>query len=351
MGLITFENIGIHAMSGTIPKKVVKTRSLVDYFDTKEIEKFIEITGVEERRFVEEGVCSSDLCCNAAENLFDNCEDISRNDIDVLIFVSQTADYRIPATSTNLQDRLKLSKNTIVYDLNMSCSGFIHGLLLSYTFLSLPSINNVLLLVGETLSKAISLKDKSTGLLMGDGGAAVLINKNDKYGKSYFSVNTDGANLDSVLIPGGGFRNVSSKETLEMREYEDGSIRSMEQVAMNGMDVFSFAISELPKDIKKLLEYAGISIDDVDKYAFHQANTFMTEFIVKKAKADKSKLLRSIEKFGNTGGASIPLTMVENRDEIKSNSSILMNSIGAGFAYGTVLLNIAECNILEMNEI
>lgn len=206
-------------------------------------------------------------------------------------------------------------------------------------------------MVGDTLSKITSVQDKGTGMLLGDAGICCVIGKGDQFGESYFSMNTDGSNIQSVILPAGGSRIPSSEETMKMKEYEDGSIRSLEHVIMVGPDVFSFAISELPRDIKRLLEYAGKSIDEVDKYAFHQANDFMTNYIVKKSKANPDKLLHSIQKYGNTAGTSIPLCMVHNREEIKANDVILMNAIGAGFAYGTVLLNIADCKILKRQEL
>lgn len=171
------------------------------------------------------------------------------------------------------------------------------------------------------------------------------------FGESYFSMNTDGAHLNSVILPAGGARMPSSSETMKMASHEDGSLRSLEQINMVGDDVFSFAISTLPKDIKKLLAFAGREIDDIDIYAFHQANNFMSNYIAKKVKANPDKILHSIQKYGNTAGTSIPLCMVENREKILPNSSILMNAIGAGFAYGTVLLNIADCKILEKTEL
>lgn len=350
MGLLKFENIGIKALSASVPRKIVKTSDLTNYFTEEHISKFIEATGVEERRFADTDICASDLCYNAACNIFDKTE-IKENDIDVLIFVSQTSDYKLPATSILLQTKLGLRKTTIVFDINMSCTGFIHGLLVAYTFLNSPEIKNVLLCVGDTLSKMTSLQDQSTGLLLGDGAIAAIISKGEQYGNSYFSMNTEGENINSVLIPGGGCRMMSSVDTLAFKEYEDGSIRNQEQVVMNGMDVFSFAISVLPKDVRKLLDFANVSIHSIDQYAFHQANKFMTEFIAKKLKIDSSKLLRSIHKYGNTAGVSIPLTLVENKDLIDRNNSILMNAIGAGFTYGTVLLNIADCQILELNEL
>jgi 3-oxoacyl-[acyl-carrier-protein] synthase III len=350
MSLLKFDNVGIRAISCTVPKDVVKNRDLTDYYTVDQIEKFIEATGIEERRFAKENECASDLCYNAACNLFDKT-DWNREDVDMLIFVTQTPDYKSPGSAIILQDRLKLKKSTLVYDLNMTCSGFIHGLLMSYTFLKNPEINNILLMVGDTLSKAISLRDKSTGMLLGDAGVATIISRGDQFGPSYFSMNTDGGYTQAVLNPAGGYRMVSSHETLTDREFEDGSIRNLEQVEMNGMDVFSFAISELPRDVKRLLEYAGVAIDDIDKYAFHQANKYMMQHIAKKLKTNPDKMLQSIHKYGNTAGVSIPLTLVENKALMKPGESVLMNAIGAGFVYGTVLMNIADCEILDLNEL
>ncbi len=350
MAILKFENVGLRAVSACVPHNVVKTRSMTEYYTPEAIEKFIEATGIEERRVVQNNECASDLCEKAARQIFAET-DINPEDIDVLVFVCQTPDYKSPGTSIILQDKLGLKKDTVVYDVNMSCSGFIHGMLLSYTFLQMPEINNVMVLVGDTLSKWTSPKDKSTGMLLGDAGIASVFTKGKQFGESFISMQTDGANYESVMIIAGGSRMPSSYETLEMKEYEDGSIRSLEQVIMNGSDVFSFAITELPKDIKRLLQFAGKTIDDVDKYAFHQANNFMTNYIAKKSKANPDKILHSIQKYGNTAGTSIPLCLVENRDLIKENESFLMNAIGAGFTYGTVLLNIADCKILPITEL
>lgn len=350
MAIIKFQNIGLRAISATVPHTVVKTRSMTEYYSQDAIEKFVSATGIEERRIIADGKCASDLCEMSANQIFANT-DIRQEDIDVLIFVCQTPDYKSPGTSIILQNKLGLSKETIVYDVNMSCSGFIHGYLMASSFLQLPSINNVLVLVGDTLSKWTSPKDKSTGMLLGDAGIAAVVSKGFKYKDSYLSMQTDGAFYESVMIKAGASRMPSSEQTLEMKEYEDGSIRSLEQVVMKGDDVFSFAISRLPKDIKKLLEFAQTSIDNIDLFAFHQANNFMSDYIAKKAKVNPEKILHSIQKYGNTAGTSIPLCLVENRERISENNSILMNAIGAGFTWGTVLLNIGDCYILPLQEL
>lgn len=351
MALLKFKNKGIKAISSVVPKKVVKTRDLAGEWSVEHLEKFIAATGIEERRFVNESQCSSDLCMQAAKNIFEKT-DIKKEDINMLIYVTQTPDYKVPGTSIAVQEALGLSKNIITYDLCLACSGFIHGVLMAYTFLESPEIENVMVMVGDTLSKVTSPQDHGTGLLLGDAGTATIVGKSDKYGESFFSICTDGANFESVYIPAGGAKMPSSSKTMEPEELPDGSIRTKEQLIMVGDDVFSFAISELPKDIKRLLEFSSKTLDEVDYCVFHQSNSFMMNYIAKKTKVDKSKILHSIEKFGNTAGTSIPLCLTANRECVGGQTkTIVMNAIGAGFTYGTVLLNLVDCIILELDEL
>jgi len=350
MALIKFDGIGIKSISVTVPKNRVETIKQNDVLSEEQLIKFIDATGIKERRIASEDICSSDLCYNAAINIF-NKLNIQPTQIDALIFLSQTPDYRVPGTSIILQDRLKLPKTTLAFDVNMTCSGYIYGLFLAYSLTNIVGINNVLLLVGETLSKITSAKDKSTGLLLGDGGSATIITKNKKYGESFFSLNTDGSNYESVIIPGGGFRKMSSPDTLISRTYEDGSERNYEQIRMDGMEVFSFAVSELPKDVKRLFAFSEKDIASIDKFIFHQANKYMTDVIAKKLKIDSEKLLYSIERYGNTSGVSIPLTLSDQKHLLNNNDTILLNAIGAGFSWGTLLLRLVDCEILEVNEL
>jgi len=350
MGLLKFSNKGMQVISACVPKNVIHSSDFYQYFGKEHVDKFVETTGIEERRFADGNTCASDLCLAAAENIF-NSTSIKKDDINMLIYVTQTQDYRTPGMGVSMQNTLGLSKDTIVYDLNVACTAFLHGLVMAYTFLDLPGFNKVLLLVGDTLSKIISKKDKSTGMLLADAGIAAVISKGEQYGDSFFSMNSDGAFVEAVMTKGGGYRHMSSYETLEYKTFDDGSVRNMEQNYMNGMDVFSYAISRLPKDVKRLLEFAKIDKTNIDKCAFHQANKFMMSTIAKKTGIDQSKFLYSIYKFGNTSGCSIPLTLVVNKDIIKKDELILMNAIGAGFLYGTALCNIADCEILNLIEI
>lgn len=350
MALLKFNGIGIKSISITVPKTKVDTIKQTSFLNEKQLEGFIQTTGIKERRIAEPNICLSDLCYDAAINLFDKTG-VDPKEIDVLIFLSQTPDYKVPGTSIILQDRLKLSKSTIAFDVNLTCSGYIYGLYLAYSLLSVQGVNKVLLLVGETLSKITSKKDKSTGLLLGDAGSASLIEKDAKYGESFFSLNTDGENFESVIIPSGGFRNMSSKDSLLDKEFEDGSIRNSEQLKMEGMDVFSFAVNKMPKDVINLLAFSGVDVNSIDKFVFHQANKYMMDFIAKKLKLDFAKMLYSIQNFGNTSGVSIPLTIANQKVMIKNNELLLLNAIGAGFSWGTVILRLVDCEILDINEL
>jgi len=351
MGIIRFNNVGIKGLSVSVPHNAVKNIDQVGFFKKSELEEFIKKTGIVERRIAPDGMCSSDLCEHAANRLIEDMG-IDRNKIDALVFLSQTPDYRVPATSILLQDRLHLSKDTMAFDMNLACSGYIYGLAMCYALVSRPDINNVLFLLGETMSKIVSKTDRGTALLLGDAGSATLITKDSTCGDSVFALETDGSNFDATHILYGGYRHMSSVEGLKCKTYEDGSMRNGEQAMMNGMDVFSFAISALPKNIKKLLEACDLDIKDIDKFIFHQSNQFMMDIIAKKVRLDPNKVLYSISKFGNTSGCSIPLTFADKRELLSSNDRLLLNAIGAGLSYCSAILHLpSHCNILSIGEL
>lgn len=348
MSFIKFTNIGIKGISVATPKNIVKTIDQTKYFDKKKLQNFISTTGIEERRIAPSNVCASDLCYASALQLI-NSLSVPKDQIGALIFISQTPDYRTPATAALLQNRLELSTGIFAFDVNQACSGYIWGLFLAYSLVN-SGLNNVLLLVGDTPSKISSINDSQTTLMFGDGGSASLITQNKIYGESFFSVNTDGSGFNAVNVPGGGFRKMSSIDTLTTKKYEDESEKNQEQLHMDGMDVFSFSTRALIKDVKQLLIFAEMQNSDIDKFVFHQANKYMNDVISKRLNADITKTLYSIQKFGNTSSCSIPITIVYQKELIKNKETILMTAIGAGFTWGSAILKLSDCTILELIE-
>jgi 3-oxoacyl-[acyl-carrier-protein] synthase-3 len=338
-------------LSAVVPRKAIKNQDYTHFMTAEEAASVIKMTGIAERRFADENTCSSDLCVAAAEKLFNECE-IEKSEIDILIFVSQTPDYRTPPTSMMMQDRLGLSKDVGAYDINLGCSGYIYGLANAFLYASQPSVRKVLLLNGETKSKAYSNKDKGTSLLFGDGATATIVEKTENLNPTFISLKSDGAGYKHIIMPGGGYRKPSSIETLTEKTYEDCSIRTEEQGSMDGAAVFNFTITEVPSDIRILMQKANISWDEIDYFVPHQANKFITDHIARKFKIPAEKLLYSLQKYGNTSSVSIPLTIVSELWKTASENSyrLLLSGFGVGLSWGTVITGLNKCRIAKVGE-
>jgi 3-oxoacyl-[acyl-carrier-protein] synthase-3 len=349
MAFITYKGVGIKAMAACVPSKIIYNKDLGYLIPKEEIEKTINAIGIRERRISDADTCSSDLCFKAAEKLI-NDNEIDINTIDVLLFMSQTPDYKIPATAPILQNRLGLPNTTAGLDLNLACSGYVYGLSAAYAYASMHGIKRVLLLVGETFTKITSPYDKVNWPLYGDAGTATLVEKGD-YSDSYFELMTDGSGAKAIMIPAGECRNPATVENLKITEKEDGNKRSEHQIYMDGMDVFNFTLRVVPKSIKNMLSAISIQAEDIDYFLFHQANKFMVDFIVKKLKIDTAKVPYCIDRFGNTSSASIPLTMVsELEGKIRENERIVLCGFGAGLSWGTIYTELKNCAVSPLME-
>ncbi len=350
MATIKYNNIGIKAVAACVPRNISSNNELKELLGEAELEKTINSIGIKEKRFVDQDVCSSDLCFKAAEILLSDLE-INPEEIDGVIFVSQTPDYRQPSTAPLLQYKLGLKKDAFAFDINMACSGYVYGLSVAYSFASQVGVDNVLLLVGETMSKTVSKKDKVAFPLFGDAGSATLISKGD-FGSSFFSLNSDGSGNDVIKIKYGGYRNKSCEEGLKEKLDDDGNIRTGEQFYMDGMEVFNFGLRVVPKDIKKVIEFAGLIIDNIDLIIYHQANKFMTDFFSKKLKFSTDKTPYCLSNYGNTSSASIPLTIVSelDKDKYKERQKVVCSGFGAGLSWGSVLMNLEKTKVISLIE-
>lgn len=353
MPYLTFQNIGISGMAAALPRTVIDNYAYTAFFPEKDVKEIVDKIGVYQRRFADAKTCASDLCFAAAEKLIYDLQ-INREEIGLLVFMSQTPDYRMPATSILLQDRLSLPRNTITFDVSLGCSGFIYALSIAYAFMqSQPSIKKALILDGETRSKVYSAKDRKTAFLFGDAGIAALIERNENFGTSWFSMNVDGAHADLIKIEAGGYRLPSSEETVKERVVDEyGNIRSLEQAYMNGGDVFNFVIREVPRDFQSLLSYSNIDPSQIDYFILHQANSYINNYLVKKLKIDPKKVPSTIAKFGNTSSVSIPLTIVsELKNKLNSKTNLLLCGFGVGLSWATSIITVDRCHLSELVEV
>lgn len=352
MAFLKFQGIGVTALAGAVPHTVIDNYKYTQYFPEDQVREVVDKVGIYERRFADAKTCSSDLCFAAAEKLIEDNR-IDRSEIDLLIFISQTPDYRMPATSVLLQDRLGLPNSTIAFDINLGCSAFIYGLSVAYSFMQNSGLRKALILDGETRSKVYSPKDRRSAFLFGDGGVAALVERNEKFGESFFSLNSDGSRGDLIKINAGGYRMPSSVETLKEKVVDEyGNIRSEEQGYMHGGDVFNFVIREIPRDIKRIVEWSGVDIQSLDYYVFHQANNFINSYLAKKLKLDTAKIPSTIAKYGNTSSVSVPLTIVDQlKGKLNGKKHLMLSAFGVGMTWATAFVSFEDCQISDIVEV
>jgi len=352
MALLQYKGVGVTAMAAAVPENLVVNREYTVHFDQEDVNEIVDRTGIEKRRFAPAEMTASDLCLAAANKLLED-NNVDRSEIDILLFVSQTPDYRMPATSVILQDRLGLPKTTAAFDINLGCSAFVYALSVAYSYASQPGVKKVLILDGETRSRVYHPKDRKTAFLFGDAGVAALVEKQPGLGDSYFSLNSDGARESLIKIDAGGYRIPSSPETLQEKVVdENGNIRTDEHAYMNGADVFNFVLREIPKDLKRLMKHSGRDMQDFDYYLFHQANAFMNNYLAKKLKLDKDRIPQSLHKYGNTSSVSIPITMVDSlKCSLDVRKELLLCGFGVGMSWASAVLPFEGCKISVLVEL
>lgn len=346
MAKFFLEDVLISGISCAVPDNRVFNTSFYDSFGKDYVRTFVETTGVVSTCRSKEEQTASDLCYIAAENLIRK-KNIDRQSIGLIVFISQTPDYRLPATACVLHKRLELSNKCLAFDVNLGCSGFVYGLNIVGSMMQSLDIDYALLLNGDTCVKTNSPLDKSTIMLFGDAGCATLLAK-QRGSKLVGELMTDGCGFKTIIMPSGAYRNRNGSR--EQVKWADGNIRSDYDGFINGTDVFSFSITQVPRLVKNFLQENGVCIDDVDAFVLHQANLLILKQIAKKIKIPMEKLPISIDRFGNTSGASIPLTLCDffGEDDSMGNAKILMSGFGVGLSWGVAYAYIDKKNIFPI---
>ena len=352
MAFLEFKNVRIAGMSAGVPSQVASNLHPTeeDNVSTEYApEDFVKTTGVEERR-VSDTLCASDLGVAAAEKLIADLG-WTKEEILAVVFVSQSADYILPATSCIIQDRLGLSKECYALDGTLGCSGWVYGLTQVAGILSAGNIKKALLFVGEGRKRVEGKRDP----LFGQGTAVTALEYCDGAEGIKCHLCTDGSGYDAIITPDGGSRNRISTKSFDTYEF-DGKLYHRLQTRMNGMDVFSFGISQAPKSVKKLAENYGFDYQEADYFVFHQANMKMNNMIAKKLKLDASKVPSSMRYYGNTNGASIPMTIVTQLQErSKQVTKYICCGFGVGLSWGTIAFTTDEnfiiSDLVEVDEL
>jgi len=312
-----------------------------DYFAERfgdKVGEVVKMTGVQTRYWVENGVTTSDLCEAAAVRLLDALQ-WERSSVDALIFVSQTPDYRLPATACTLQNRLGLRNGIVAFDVPLGCSGYPYGLWLASMMIQSGAAARVLLLVGDTSSIMNDPNDRSTVLLFGDAGTATALESGEA--DATFILGTDGSGAEHLIVPKGAFRN--NGQHPKFAQY------AADTLYMDGGEVFNFTLKSVPGLILDTVEAAGDTVEDYDAFVLHQANAFMIRHLAKKAKLDQAKVPINIDRFGNTSSATIPLVLsTDLADGLRSGPLRLgMFGFGVGFSWASAALTAGPLACVE----
>ena len=351
MAFLKIPNVKIKGLASAVPTPVKEIMGQ-PFFAEGEAEKVIALTGIERTRCIPEGQTASDLGYEAANQLLNELG-WNRDEIEVLVYVSLARDYVTPPTSVLLQERLGLPRTCYCIDIPMACAGYVYGISMVSTLMSMGKIKKGLLIAGDTTSIQISPLDKGLWPLQGDSMSATAFEYDETADPIYFNSGADGAQGDAIIMPSGGTRNPFKAEDLEMHDMGDGSHRRGIDAIMDGMSVFGFAITDPPKTIKAMVEHFGLNIDEIDYFIVHQANKYIVEKIARKLKIPKEKIPLCLKDFGNTSSGSIALSATLNLTDSLPNqkATAIISGFGSGLTWASaqiVLDHIVSLPLIEV---
>jgi 3-oxoacyl-[acyl-carrier-protein] synthase-3 len=333
----------IGGISYILPDSVLTNEELAAAFPGWTVDKIASKTGIQQRHIAAPEECSSDLAVAAARKLFAE-SGIGPDGVDYVLFCTQSPDYFLPATACLIQHRLGIPITAGAIDFNQGCSGFVVGLGLAKGLIETGQARRVLLLTAETYSKFIHPADRSIRTLFGDAAAATFVEASDEAGQEPcigpFVYGTDGRGAQHLIVPRGGMRQ-RILSTAEPVEDEQGNIRTANDLRMNGAEIFNFTLRTIPPVVQELLNKAGLDLDAIDLFVFHQANGYMLEHLRKKLRIPKSKFFLHLSDCGNTVSSTIPIALKSALDEgvLRSGQRVMVVGFGVGYSWAAALLS------------
>ncbi len=349
-----FKNKKISGILTVLPQREVLFEDEIENYNFSKAKsmKLKKAMGYKKRRITEDGVCASDLAVFGLEYLFDN-NLLEKNDIDVLLFVSQSPDHFMPPTSNIVQGKLQLKEDMLCLDINQGCAGYVVGLQQAFLLLEQQKINKVVLVNADVLSHKVSPKDRNSNPLIGDGASITIVERTDRETEIFSSIKMDGTKAMALQIPAGGYRMPCTPETSEMLEDENGNFRSLDNLVMEGYTVFNFVQEKVPPMIEQIVETSGMAKDKIDYYLFHQPNRFMLHKLADKLGVEREKMPANIvENFGNASSVSIPTNISFNlgNDLVDNSYKTCLSGFGVGLAWGAMVMELGNMDFNRIIE-
>lgn len=333
--------IACHLPDGVVSNEELQAEN--PGWDLARLEKKV---GIRQRHIAAPGETASDLGYAAAARLLAGME-VDPATIDVLLFCTQSPDYFLPTTACILQDRLGLPTSCAALDFNQGCSGYVYGLFLAKGLVASGMAKNVLLVTAETYSKFINPRDRSVRVLFGDGASATLINGDPAGARiGECTLGTDGSGHRNLIVPAGGSRQPVAAGTREEAEDENGSVRSAENLFMDGQELFLFTLKRVPEVVNATLASSGAALEDVRWFVFHQANAFMNDHLRTKLRIARERAPLCLEDCGNTVSSTIPLTLRAAGGEFAAGDKVMLVGFGVGYSWGASMLDWGRVALL-----
>lgn len=346
------EGVRIAGFGAAVPRPRHAFTETPAPFSAEEAAKLCASTGVVSRRILPPFLCASDMALAAAEDLLARLA-WDPATIDVLIFVSQDADYNLPATACLLQRRLRLPSTCAAFDVSLGCSGFIYGLWLASRLLGGGSARRALVLCGDVSSRHLVPGDRSTLPLFGDAGAAAALEWHPQAPPLHFCLGTDGRGAPHICVQAGGRRNPLTPGLVARTPEEEEALFTRARLSLNGAEVFAFTLRAVPALVRDVLEFAGLPREALDQVVLHQANRFMLEHLRKKIGIPEERFVMAMESYGNTSSASIPLAVCHSLGSAFQHRplTLLLAGFGVGWSWGALVGQIGPLPPLGVVEI
>jgi len=321
-----------------LPETIITNDDLEKEFPDWSSDKIEKKIGIRERHIVKNNETALGLALRASQKVFKNYD---KDKVNFLMLCTQSPDYYLPTSACILQNKLGLKRNIGAFDYNLGCSGFVYGLALAKGLILSNIATNILLITSETYTKHIYPKDKINRTIFGDGAAAIIIERSEIEQIGEFVLGTDGNGYKNLIVPNGGLRNRYDPIAKEMDD-SSGSIRTDNNLYMNGPEIFNFTIKAVPKVVSKTLEKNNVTLEGLDYVIFHQANKYMNEYLRKKIGIPKEKYYLNLLNTGNTVSATIPIAMKDALDNnlIKKEDKVLFVGFGVGYSWGGTIITI-----------
>lgn len=332
----------IHDIEYYLPEQVVDNDVLKRENPTWDMDLLMKRVGVQKRHIARAGETALDLAVKACERLLARHPNLI-NEVDGIIFCTQSEDYIMPPNSYILHKMCGFKENAFAFDFNLACSGFIYGLFLAKALISSGSAKNILLINADTYSKYINAQDRSARALFGDGASVTWFTEaSAKDGIVDLMVATTGAQYDAFIIPAGGCRTPKSAQTNIPTIDKSGSTRTLENIHMDGSKILSFVNSKVPEQVRALMERNAMGIGDIDVFIFHQASRVVLDYLKSALQIPSIKFYENLFDVGNTVSASIPIALKYAMKEGKviRGNKVLVSGFGVGLSWGTAIIEI-----------